>query len=151
MEILLPVAERPVRSARSAPSPDPTRADATVVVVDDEPHVLAVIARVLEEAGYAVVATPSATDALAQLHDMASHAALLVTDLRMPEMSGLELARAARRAVPGLRALFLSGFPEDLPADDAANLLAKPFSPEELVAAVEHRLALPAGGAARLS
>ena len=102
VEILLPAAERPVRSPPPPSPPVPGRADATVVVVDDEPHVLAVIARVLEEAGYAVVATPSAADALARLDDAASDAALLVTDVRMPEMSGVELAEAARRAVPGL-------------------------------------------------
>ena len=101
VEILLPAAERPVRSQPAPSAPDDGRADATVVVVDDEPHVLAVIARVLEEAGYAVVAMPSAADALARLRDVASDAALLVTDLRMPEMSGIELAAAARRAVPG--------------------------------------------------
>ena len=147
VEILLPAAERPVRPLPVASTPDPERANATVLVVDDEPHVLAVIARVLEEAGYGVVATPSAADALARLRGAALDAALLVTDLRMPEMSGIELAEAARRAVPALRVLFLSGFPEDLPPDDAANLLGKPFSPEELVAAVERRLAQPAGGA----
>ena len=70
------------------------------------------IARVLEEAGYAVIATPSATDALARLDDMASDAALLVTDLRMPEMSGVELARSRHGGpCPGSRVLFLSGFP----------------------------------------
>ena len=142
VEILLPAAERPARLPQPSSPPVPGRADATVVVVDDEPHVLAVIARVLEEAGYAVVPTPSAADALARLNDAASDAALLVTDVRMPEMSGVELAEAARRAVPGLAILFLSGFPEDLPAGDAANLLAKPFSPEELVDAVDLRLAV---------
>jgi two-component system cell cycle sensor histidine kinase/response regulator CckA len=143
VEILLPVAERPVRSEPAPAAPDPARANATVVVVDDEPHVLAVIARVLEEAGYSVVAMPSAGDALGRLRDAAADVALLVTDLRMPDMSGLELATAARRSVPALRVLFLSGFPEDLPPEDAANLLPKPFSPEELVAAVEQRLAAP--------
>jgi PAS domain S-box-containing protein len=141
VEILLPAAEAPVATGAPADVPAATGAAATVVVVDDEPQVLAVIARVLEEAGYTVVAVPSGAAALAALDGEARDAALLVTDLRMPDLGGVELAATARRAVPGLSVLFLSGFPEDLPPEDAGHLLAKPFSPEELVAAVARRLA----------
>ena len=140
VEILLPTVAEPARPAR--PSPVARRA-AKVLVVDDEPHVLAVIARVLEEAGYTVVATTSSRDALARIRAEPSAAELLVTDLRMADLNGADLAAGAREARPDLSVLFLSGFPEDISADAGDSLLPKPFSPEELVAAVERQLFVP--------
>jgi PAS domain S-box-containing protein len=138
VELLLPAVAPPAPAG--ARRPDRVRRDATVLVVDDEPNVLAVIARVLGEEGYEVVATTSAADALEQLRDEKCRPALLVTDLRMPELGGVELAGAARRLVPDLAVLFLSGFPEDITPDDARHLLVKPFSPQQLVVAVGRRL-----------
>ncbi len=146
VEILLPTVAEPARPTRPSPA---ARRGANVMVVDDEPHVLAVITRVLEEAGYAVVATTSARDALAQIRAEPLRAELLVTDLRMPDLSGVDLATGAREAQPDLSVLFLSGFAEDLTADDSDHLLLKPFSPEELVAAVERQLVVPARPAGR--
>jgi PAS domain S-box-containing protein len=140
VEILLPVAEPPVRPA--TPPPRARRGD-RVLVVDDEPQVLAVIARVLDEAGFTVTATTSSVEALDRIRADPASAELLVTDLRMPDLGGAELAREARRVDPELAVLFLSGFPEDLAADEPVSLLPKPFSPEELVAAVEQRLTAP--------
>ena len=140
VEILLPAVEKPALRSRPTPAGGRERVGATVLVVDDEPHVLAVIARVLGEAGYDVLATHSPSDALERIRAESPEVDLLVTDLRMPELSGVELAVSAREAVPDLAVLFLSGFPEDIPPDDADSLLTKPFAPEELVAAVERRL-----------
>ena len=93
----------------------------------------------LREAGYAVVATANAEEAL-----LAGRAGpsfdLLLTDVVMPGMSGRELARALEREAPGLPVVFVSGYdPEERAFTDLAAL-AKPFSPNQLLAAVGEAL-----------
>jgi two-component system, cell cycle sensor histidine kinase and response regulator CckA len=70
---------------------------------------------------------------------------LLLTDVVMPKMSGVELAQRLRLALPGLRALFVSGYSEDThrcawASLEGANFLQKPFEPEALAAKVREVL-----------
>jgi len=114
-----------------------------VLVVEDEPDVRLVISRMLEEAGFAVVPASSGSEALGQLTDGID---LAVVDIRLPGLSGPEVAQRAWSARPSLPILFVSGFPEPALADPAAHglvrhFLAKPFSPDQLVTAVSQLLA----------
>lgn len=68
---------------------------------------------------------------------------LLLTDVRMPGLGGLELAGRLCLRRPGLRVLYVSGYPGDGVRPDGAPLLAKPFRPAELAEAVRHVLAEP--------
>jgi DNA-binding response OmpR family regulator len=113
----------------------PTESLHTVMVVDDEPDVRNVIVRVLAEAGFTVTGAGSAREALSRFGD---DIGAMVVDVRMPEVSGPELARRAWARRPGVPVLFVSANPES-PARDAGllqNCLLKPFSPDQLVAAV---------------
>jgi CheY-like chemotaxis protein len=113
----------------------PTTHLPTVMVVDDNADVRGVIARVLEEAGFTVTGAGSAREALSLFGD---HVDAMVVDVRMPEVSGPELARRAWARRPDVPVLFVSAHPEG-PAEDAPLLrdcLLKPFSPEQLVTAV---------------
>jgi two-component system cell cycle sensor histidine kinase/response regulator CckA len=112
----------------------------TVMVVEDEPDVLGVTARMLEEAGYQVTGARTALEALAHLDDSVG---LLVLDVRLPDLSGPELARRAWRRRPEVRVLFVSAFPEGPPQDAPLlqECLIKPFTADQLVAAVERLLA----------
>jgi two-component system, cell cycle sensor histidine kinase and response regulator CckA len=70
---------------------------------------------------------------------------VLVTDVVMPELSGIELARAVRQLAPDLGLVFMSGYPDAIQGGragefDGAAFLSKPFSPQLLVAAVRDRL-----------
>lgn len=67
---------------------------------------------------------------------------LLVSDVVMPLMDGYSLARRLSALIPGLKILFISGYPESAEDEEAAGrLLQKPFSEEEIVAAVAKALA----------
>jgi PAS domain S-box-containing protein len=122
-----------------------------VLVVDDEPDVLDLIARVLREAGAQVRTASNAQEALSVLRTAAPR--VLVSDIGMPEMDGYELLRRARRletAGARLTAIALTAFarPEDRKrALDAGfdEYLSKPMEPQELVLLVS-RLSTPAAG-----
>lgn len=120
-----------------APTPHP---GATILVVDDEPAVRKIAARVLERSGWVVLQAPDAAGALA-LVDRHGPPHLVLTDLTMPGMGGGALARRLRERWPNLPIIFMSGFSvEELQrqgTDCAVDvLLQKPFAPGELVAKV---------------
>jgi len=84
-----------------------------VLVVDDEAGVLRFVDRVLRDQGYETALASGAAEALALL-DSGTSFDLLLTDLVMPGMCGDELARLAVQRTPGLKVLYLTGFPERL-------------------------------------
>jgi two-component system cell cycle sensor histidine kinase/response regulator CckA len=111
-----------------------------ILAVDDEPGVLALVRRCLDDERVTLTEAASGRDALAQLENGA-RLNLLITDLRMPEMEGDELARQVRIQDPDLKVLYLTSHADRL--FDAKPLLwaaeaylDKPFSREGLREAV---------------
>jgi signal transduction histidine kinase/two-component SAPR family response regulator len=108
----------------------------TILVVEDEEMVRNLTLRVLTAQGYTVFAACDAAEAERLFADHADEIGLVVSDLRLPDIGGFELYRrlAARR--PGLRVLFVSGYPDQGQPSGAGGapgpLLAKPFAPQEL-------------------
>ena len=88
----------------------PRGAGQLVLLVDDEPDVRAVEVRTMEHLGYRALAVPSGEAALGELRRRGSDVALLITDLTMPGMSGLELAREARALSPDLPVVLCTGY-----------------------------------------
>ena len=80
----------------------------TILVVDDTADVLELTSFLLENAGYVVLRSDNSPDALAVLRD-GHDIDLLLTDITMPEMDGLELARQARAIRPSLPVLYMTG------------------------------------------
>jgi CheY-like chemotaxis protein len=122
----------------------PTRAaeGAHILVVDDDPDVRWIIAQDLQEIGYVVTEADSGRAAL-EILERDTPCDLMVADLVMPELSGLDTLRLARRTRPDLKVLFASGY-ADL-SRFGANLashafLKKPFKPETLAEAVQNAL-----------
>ncbi len=116
-----------------------------VLLVDDEPSLLAVGRRRLEALGYNVRTAASPAEALSQLEDAHFRPAMLITDFSMPGMSGLELSATASRLRPQLPIVLLTGFIADIaPATlDAANVrvvLRKPITIMELAEACARML-----------
>ena len=110
---------------------------ATILVVDDDPEVREIVSDILLDYGHQVLAADGGTEAL-RLIDATPGIDLMITDVRMPDISGLELAARARRAREGLRVILISGyFPG---ADVGARVLLKPFRMAELHAAVQAEL-----------
>ncbi|HET8625180.1 MAG TPA: response regulator [Gemmatimonadales bacterium] len=111
----------------------------TVLVVDDQPLILAIVARVLSVAGYGVLQATDAAAALRLFQEEREHIALVLTDVQMPGMSGVEVGRRIWATDPSLPVLYMSGFtPEPLdflPAgEQEKRWIAKPFSGDELLA-----------------
>lgn len=103
----------------------------SIFVVDDEPQIVALLARILAREGHSVRAFGSAQEALDALP--AERPILIVTDLMMPGMSGAELVQRAREAVPGIAAIVTSGFASvdnvrDAMRAGANDFIGKPFS-----------------------
>jgi PAS domain S-box-containing protein len=132
------VASRPVAGPADQPAAVTPRR-LRVLVVDDEPNVLAATTRLCQDMGLDAVSVDHPQAALARLRDGAS-VDLLFTDIIMPcGMNGIALAAEAVALRPGLRVLFMSGYSEDAAsfrlAEDA-ELLDKPFRRQHLVAAL---------------
>ena len=145
IRILLPVAEEQLSPGQRVRGPDPGGGGETVLAVDDEPVVRAMMTRSLREAGYQVLEADSGASAMALAGAHPGPIHILVTDLAMPGMRGRELARTLAGMVPDLRVLFVSGFAGDeverLGLLEAGRpFLSKPFSPELLVDRVRELL-----------
>ncbi|MDP9203144.1 MAG: response regulator [Gemmatimonadota bacterium] len=116
------------------------RAPHTILLVDDEQSVRAIVVKILRRAKYNVLEAEHGEAALriADAHD--GEIDLLISDMFMPGLRGPEVAKALAPKRPGLRVLFMSGYADQdsrsgVPA--GANFLNKPFSGQELAAAVE--------------
>ncbi len=119
-------------------------------MVDDEASVRALVERVLTSAGYRVEVAASGDAALACWAGSAEPFDLVLSDVVMPGLSGLELAAHLRTDDPGQRVRLMSGFSEELLSREgveADRILTKPFNAEALLAAVRDDLERPASGA----
>jgi CheY-like chemotaxis protein len=110
-----------------------------ILLVDDEAALRTALAKVLEQHDFEVTAVPSAPDALREL-DAAAYD-VLVSDVVMPTMSGVQLAAHVRADRPNLPIVLMSGYSDELAglAVDAplTRLLRKPFTHRELLGAVD--------------
>jgi two-component system, cell cycle sensor histidine kinase and response regulator CckA len=112
----------------------------TILVVEDEAPVRMLMKHILEQAGYDV---SLASDGLEGLQWIANHPRidLVVTDLSMPGMNGVDFARHASSSRPELKFLFVSGVFGDFPdRDQSVPCLVKPFTVEEILQAVDQRI-----------
>ncbi|MBI5838139.1 MAG: PAS domain S-box protein [Candidatus Eisenbacteria bacterium] len=120
----------------------------TVLLVEDEPAILAMSRAMLERLGYTVLAAGTGEDAIRQAASHAGDIHLLLTDVIMPGMNGRDLAARITGLQPGLACLFMSGYPADVivhgsELDAGLHFIQKPFSLREL--AEKCREALGAG------
>ncbi len=114
---------------------------ATILIVDDDALINIGTLDMLTDMGHRALDAYSGHEALTIL-ERGEPVDLMLTDYAMPGMTGLQLAREARRLRPDLRVVLVSGY-DELPDGDVTDLprLAKPFSPEDLTAVVERLLA----------
>ena len=113
---------------------------ATILLVDDSPRVRPLVRHILIEAGWAVLDVGLPEEALALLDSHQDHIALLLTDVMMPGMSGLELAALATVRRPEMKVLCMSGFDVYASTHPGVEFIEKPFRPHELVAKVRQVL-----------
>ena len=111
-----------------------------ILIVEDDEAMREFLSQAISRSGYYVEAVPDGTEALRRVEE--DHFDLLLTDIRMPGLDGIELARQARRRVPGLCVLLVTAYASDAlgVADlDASctEVLSKPFNLNELIDRVE--------------
>ena len=117
----------------------------TILVVDDEAIVRDLVANFLTKLGYEVAQATNGTEALVTFEQLDQPPAMLVTDIVMPELGGVQLAQILRQTHPDLRVLFVSSYPDKKIGDgELANpfnaYLPKPFSLRSFTAAVNQLL-----------
>ena len=112
---------------------------ARILLAEDDDAMRQYLVRALERSGYAVVAVDRGTDAIPLLESGTFD--LLLTDIVMPEMDGIELAQKAAVIAPDIRVMFITGFSAvSLRAGQAvpgAKVLSKPFHLRDLVLEVD--------------
>lgn len=109
----------------------------TVLVVEDEPAILRLTGKILENWGYVVYTAATVVEAIDLADAHGENIRLLITDVVMPEMNGRELAELLRPRIPGLKFLFMSGYTASVIAangvlDEGINFIQKPFSKKDL-------------------
>jgi two-component system cell cycle sensor histidine kinase/response regulator CckA len=116
----------------------------TVLVVEDDGMVRGLLSRVLDAEGMRVLQAANGVAALEIMRRMQTRVALVVTDICMPVMDGLEFARAFQPLYPSIPILFMTGHQpiasERALQEAGARLLHKPFGPEVFVEAVSAML-----------
>jgi CheY-like chemotaxis protein len=131
-----------LRSSESEEGSRPT----TVLVVDDEASLLALVRTMLWRAGYTVLEASDGEQALLVVAEHASPIHILLTDVLMPGMNGCELAEKFKASRPEAKVLYMTGYREKVlvvstgRSIDDSPLLRKPFTAYSLIAKIEELL-----------
>ncbi len=138
MRVFLPLARE---ASLTTPPPRPASGHVggreTLLLVEDEPLLRRAASRALQELGYRVFSFASAEDLEEALEECAAQAALLISDVRLPGMDGVQLAGRVKEGFPLVRVLLISGHVElphqqEIIQSGKYNFLPKPFSVEGL-------------------
>jgi len=135
----LPADETPDREIR------PARGSETVLLVEDNEMVRNLTNSILESEGYTVLSAGGGAEALDLLERHTGSIDLLLTDVVLPRTTGKALYEQVRGRIPGIRVLYMSGYPKDIIArhgilDDNIAFIRKPFSVHQLTAKIREIL-----------
>ncbi len=146
--IYFPVADSKVSGKENAQKQDNRYHESgqeTILMVEDETSVLGLGQKLLERAGYKVLAAENANKAIQTARQHPGGIDLLLTDVIMPEMNGRDLALKIMRLYPDITCIFMSGYTANVIAhqgvlDEGVNFLQKPFNSRSLQDAVRKAL-----------
>ena len=113
------------------------KAGPKILVVDDDQEVRSIVAEFLEDLGYEVLQARGGDEAL-DLHARTANLRMIITDVRMPDMSGIELAALATQRQRDLKIILISGYFVSQQVE--RRFLPKPFRMKDLEAAVREEL-----------
>ncbi len=136
-KVYLPAVETAAPALDVTPAAGPRQSDETILVVEDEPSVRAMIVRILTAEGYAVLEAENGRQALVTVEKHGAPIALVLTDVAMPEMGGQELGSRLAIVAPALQVIYMSGFTDEevvrrgLLRQDVP-FVQKPLMPESL-------------------
>jgi two-component system, cell cycle sensor histidine kinase and response regulator CckA len=148
LQIQFPIAKGNVSETPIETSPEPiegVQGTQTILIAEDDEPVRQVVKNALTHAGYTVLEAFNGVHALELLREHKDQVELLITDCKMPQMNGKDLALQISGTV---HVLFISGYSRDVITDpgflvDGVNLLTKPFTGNQLLQAVRKILSLP--------
>ena len=136
----IPLTVNPLTAKDGDPRPKPPQAELkplnikkTVCVVDDDPMMLDVLARILQRENFELLMASGGPEIIEKLADHSGAVDLLVTDYAMPDMQGRELADRVRQRFPSVKVLYQTGFSDMLfenrvELEEGAAFLEKPFT-----------------------
>jgi two-component system, cell cycle sensor histidine kinase and response regulator CckA len=139
LRVLLPRHEgAAIPDGPALPAASPARPQGTLLVVEDESSVRELACEILEAEGYEVLVAADGREALDAARRHAERIRLVITDVVMPQMGGLELVENLSGVLPEASIVFMSGYSESVVRGEArfaagAGFLQKPFTPAELV------------------
>jgi two-component system, cell cycle sensor histidine kinase and response regulator CckA len=145
IKVFLPLTELQLEAERPKAVPGSLAGSETILVIEDEDQVRAVAGNILRRRGYRVIEASNAGEALLACERHGGTIHLLLTDVVMPQMSGLELAKRLLQVRPELKVIFMSGYTDDsivrhgVLASDV-SYLQKPLTPAALAAKVRQVL-----------
>jgi len=149
IEVLFSPTEKPVLPLLLPPPLAPAwRGDGTILVVDDEPHIRAGVATLLEHTGFTVLTAADGREAVAVFLQHAPTIRAVLLDLTMPNMDGAATARELRRIRPEVRIVLSSGYTKEeatrqFTDRDLVGFLQKPYALKDLVATIRTALESP--------
>jgi CheY-like chemotaxis protein len=111
----------------------------TVLVVEDNTELLEVVEEILSDVGWTVFTATNGTKGLLALKERGAQITLLLTDVVMPDVSGIELASRARDTYPHIKVLLMTGFADV--QTGVLPLVRKPFRRKELIEAISRVMA----------
>ncbi len=124
--------------------------DETILLVEDESAILDIVKQMLEELGYTVFSASTPGEAILIAKKNPGVISLLLTDVVMPQMTGLDLLKELTSFYPEIKCLFMSGYLSNVIAhhgvlDDGVHFIQKPFSRKNLAAKVRNALDMKSG------
>jgi len=141
-QVFLPATTDAASQAGEPDQPSVSRGHGeTILIVDDEPEIVQIIATVLKQNGWTVLTAADGLEGVAAFLNYSGQIKALVTDMVMPNLDGLGLIRSIRKLAPDLPILVSSGYSNDQSWEALSELrvesfLKKPFSARQLIAEV---------------
>ncbi len=140
-KIYLPaVSEEAANKAQERESAQDLKSSETILVVEDETLVRKLSSRILRDCGYQVIEAANGADALKAAAEFKDVIHLVLTDMVMPGMDVRDMVSQLKKARPGIKELFISGYTEHMITDPTIPFLQKPFTIETLARKVREVL-----------
>ncbi len=140
-KLYLPLIQAPLTPGRTLAAPKPRGGSETILLAEDDAEVRKLIRLVLAGNGYRVIEAVDGQDALAILSEQGKNVDLLLLDIIMPKKNGKEVYDTVKTMLPGVKAVFMSGYTADIIDKkgiiaENLNFLSKPIAPLELLAMI---------------